>query len=164
VGRYDDGFNLNCVGDTFQSFGIPTILFEAGHFPHDYQRENTRELIFYALVEAIQYIASTKITGSRTKAYFQIPENEKQHYDVILRNVQTDENETFDLGIMYQEVLKNGKIHFEPYIEDKKILKKSFGHKIIDFQESIAQKHIFQSFSLQNDVVEYLRKFNKIDN
>ena len=75
-----------------------------------------------------------------------------------------NQNETFDLGIMYEEVLKNGKIDFEPYIEDKKILKKSFGHKIIDFQEPIAQKYIFQSFSLQNDVIEYLRKFNKIDN
>ncbi|MEM6687218.1 MAG: M14 metallopeptidase family protein [Bacteroidota bacterium] len=164
VGRYDDGFNLNCVGDTFQSYGIPTVLFEAGHFPDDYQREKVRELIFYALVEAIEYISTTKITGTLTDAYFQIPANEKQHYDIILKNVQTDQNETFDLGIMYQEVLKNEKIHFEPYIEDKKILKKSFGHKTIDFQEAIAQKHIFQSFSLQNDVIEYLRKFNKIDN
>ena len=164
VGRYDDGFNLNCVGDTFQSLGIPTVLFEAGHFPDDYQREKTRELIFYALIESIQYISSTEITGVFTDAYFQIPENEKQHYDIILKNIQTKQNEPFDLGIMYKEVLKNGKIHFEPYIEDKKILKKSFAHKIIDFQDAIAQKHIFQSFSLEDEVVEYLRKFNKIDN
>jgi len=164
IGRYDDGFNLNCVGDTFQSLGTPTVLFEAGHFPNDYQRENTRELIFYALLEAIQYIASTEILGRFTDAYFDIPENEKQHYDVIFKNLQTEQNETFDVGIMYQEVLKNEKIHFEPHIEDKKLLKKSFAHKIIDFQESIAPKHIFQSFSLQTDVIEYLRKFNKIDN
>ena len=32
VGIYDDAFNLNCVGDTFQSLNIPTLLFEAGHF------------------------------------------------------------------------------------------------------------------------------------
>ncbi|MEM6722151.1 MAG: M14 metallopeptidase family protein [Bacteroidota bacterium] len=164
VGRYDDGFNINCVGDMFQSFETPTVLFEAGHYPNDYNREKTRELIFYSYIEAINYIVSTEIKGAFTDAYFQIPENEKQHYDVILRNVQTEQNETFDLGILYQEVLKNGKIHFEPQIEDKKLLKKSFAHKIIDFQHSIAQKHIFQSFSLQNDVVKYLRKFNKIDN
>lgn len=26
IGRYDDGFNINCAGDTFQSLGTPTIL------------------------------------------------------------------------------------------------------------------------------------------
>ncbi|WP_420573359.1 M14 family metallopeptidase [Kordia sp.] len=164
IGRYDDGFNINCVGDTFQSLGTPTVLFEAGHFPNDYQRENTRELIFYAMLEAIQYISSTEITGTHTEAYFEIPENGKEYYDIILKNIKTDKDETFDLGIMYKEVLVNDKIHFEPYIEDKKILKKSFAHKIIDFQEANAQKYIFQSFSLQNDVMQFLRKFNKIDN
>ncbi|QHI35011.1 Gamma-D-glutamyl-L-diamino acid endopeptidase 1 [Kordia antarctica] len=161
VARYDDGFNLNCVGDTFQSLGTPTVLFEAGHFPNDYARERTRELIFYAIMEAIQYIASNEIKGTFTAAYFEIPENEKLHYDILLKNLQTDRKETFDVGVMYKEILKNGKIHFEPYIEDKKMLKKSFAHKIIDFQEAIAQTYIFQSFSLEIEVSEYLRKFNK---
>lgn len=164
IGRYDDEFNINCVGDTFQALGTPTLLFEAGHFPNDYQRENTRELIFYALFEAIQYIALTEITGKFTEAYFKIPENEKQHYDIILKNLKTDQNETFDVGVMYEEILKNGKIDFEPYIEDKKMLKKSFAHKIIDFQDANAQSSIFQSFSLDVGVKEFLRKFNKIDN
>jgi hypothetical protein len=162
VGRYDDGFNLNCVGDTFQSLGTPTILFEAGHFPDDYTRENTRELIFYALIEAIQYISSNEIKGALTGAYFEIPENEKQYYDILLKNLQTDEKETFDVGVMYKEILKNGKIDFESYIKDKKNLKKSFAHKVIDFQNANAQTYIFQSFSLDVEVAEYLRKFNKI--
>ena len=38
IGVYDDAFNINCVGDTFQSLGIPTILFEAGHIGSDYNR------------------------------------------------------------------------------------------------------------------------------
>ena len=46
IGRYDDGFNDNCVGDYFQSNGTPTILFEAGHFPKDYKREVTRNIWF----------------------------------------------------------------------------------------------------------------------
>ncbi len=164
VGRYDDGFNINCVGDTFQSFGTPTVLFEAGHFPNDYKREKTRELIFYAIIEAIQYISLNKIEGSATAAYFDIPENGKQYYDIILKNLKTDQNETFDVGVTYKEVLKNGEIDFEPYIEDKKMLKKSFGHKIIDFQNTNTQSTIFQSFSLESEVNEYLRIFNKIDN
>ena len=35
LGVYDDAFNLNCVGDTFQSENVPTILFEAEHFKND---------------------------------------------------------------------------------------------------------------------------------
>jgi hypothetical protein len=35
VSRFDDGFNINCIGDKFQSH-VPTILFEAGHFQDDY--------------------------------------------------------------------------------------------------------------------------------
>src|SRR5690606_18083352 len=50
VGRYDDSFNDACVGDTFQKAGVPTILFEAGHYKYDYQREKTREFIFYSIL------------------------------------------------------------------------------------------------------------------
>ena len=46
IGIYDDAFNINCVGDTFQAFNTPTILFEAGHYKNDYQREQVREFIF----------------------------------------------------------------------------------------------------------------------
>ena len=49
VGRFDDGFNLNCIGDTFQFLNVPTILFEAGHFQNDYEREQTRKFIFMAI-------------------------------------------------------------------------------------------------------------------
>ena len=45
VGRFDDSFNINCIGDTFQYLGVPTILFEAGHYPGDYHREHTRKYI-----------------------------------------------------------------------------------------------------------------------
>ncbi|RZK00939.1 MAG: peptidase M14 [Flavobacterium sp.] len=53
VGRFDDSFNINCIGDTFQSMGTPTILFEAGHFQDDYEREETRKFIFFALLSLL---------------------------------------------------------------------------------------------------------------
>jgi hypothetical protein len=56
IGLYDDAFNINCTGDTFQSLGIPTILFEAGHFPNDYERETTRFFVFKALKLALDQI------------------------------------------------------------------------------------------------------------
>lgn len=52
IGRYDDGFNANCVGDAFQMMDTPTILFEAGHYPNDYSRERCREFVFNAILKA----------------------------------------------------------------------------------------------------------------
>ena len=43
IGVYDDAFNIDCVGDTFQSLNVPTILFEAGNYKNEYSREKTRE-------------------------------------------------------------------------------------------------------------------------
>ena len=41
IGRFDDSFNINCIGDMFQYLGVSTLLFEAGHFADDYEREKT---------------------------------------------------------------------------------------------------------------------------
>ena len=49
IGRFDDSFNINCTGDYFTSRGFPTILFEAGHYANDYNRDEVRKLVFIAL-------------------------------------------------------------------------------------------------------------------
>jgi len=33
IGRYDDAYNANCVGDALATSQIPVVLFEAGHAP-----------------------------------------------------------------------------------------------------------------------------------
>ncbi|MDG3582099.1 M14 family metallopeptidase [Galbibacter pacificus] len=132
VGRYDDGFNLNCVGDTFQSMGVPTILFESGHFPDDYEREETRKYIAYALVAAINYIGETEITGKKYHGYFEIPENDKLFYDVILRKfpVKTKNGiEYKDIAVFFKETLLNDKIEFIPSVEHIEPHLHFYGHK-----------------------------------
>ncbi len=69
VGVYDDSFNNNCVGDTFQSLDIPTILFEAGHYKNDYLREKTREFIYQSLFTALSYMSSGEVSGSKYEQY-----------------------------------------------------------------------------------------------
>lgn len=130
VGIYDDSFNLNCVGDTFQSNNVPTILFEAGHFANDYVREQVREYIGLALMESLEYIANTTtISGELYKPYFDIPMNEKLCFDIIIRNAKVDdEPETKDIAVQYQEVLVDGKIHFKPIIDSIRNLSDYFGH------------------------------------
>lgn len=124
VGLYDDAFNINCVGDTFQSYNIPTLLFEAGHYKNDYSREIVRSYIFQSLLVAIQYIASVDVKGTAYKPYFDIPMNEKLFYDIIIRN-----SETNDIGILYEERLIDGGITFVPKIEKISDLRAFYAHK-----------------------------------
>ena len=75
VGRFDDSFNLNCIGDTFQYLNVPTILFEAGHFAADYEREITRKYIFIALVSGIKFFYENDIVLNEIDDYLKISQN-----------------------------------------------------------------------------------------
>lgn len=131
VGVYDDSFNINCVGDTFQSLGVPTVLFEAGHYPGDYAREETRKLIFMALVAGLNYIASKAPIGMPYKTYLDIPENKKRFYDIIIRNA-THNNRKVDIAIQYQERLEHKKVIFIPKIEKISNLESYYAHNEIN--------------------------------
>ena len=106
IGLYDDGFNNNCVGDAFQELGVPTILFEAGHFPGDYAREKTRAYIFYAILYAIE-AASNDIKYS-LETYNSIPQHSKCYCDLHFEKSNNIEK------YYYKEVKKDDGILFEP--------------------------------------------------
>ncbi len=133
VGRYDDAFNANCVGDTFQMFDTPTILFEAGHFHNDYDREKTREYIFWALMAALECISQNKFDDYLQGDYFSIPENQKLFFDVIIKDANIlSPSYAKDIAILYTEVLSNGKITFEGKIEKIGDVDGFYGHKTYD--------------------------------
>lgn len=131
IGIYDDTFNINCVGDMFQSHNIPTILFEAGHYHEDYSREITRRYIFQSLLTAIHLIANTKIDGNGYQQYFDIPQNEKLFYDIIIRKASIN-SKIQDIAIQYQEKLIDDHIEFIPKIEKISDLKNFYGHREIN--------------------------------
>ena len=130
IGRYDDAFNINCTGDTFQSTQTPTILFEAGHFPKDYEREETRKYVFLALISVLKSISDASFENIDFRKYQEIPENEKLFHDIILREADT-ENGVVDVAIQYKEVLKDGKLVFLPQIEKIAFKIEKFAHKEI---------------------------------
>ena len=135
IGRYDDGFNDNCVGDYFQSQGTPTVLFEAGHFPMDYQREETRKYMALALISALDYVANNPVSGDAYKPYFDIPENGKLFYDVIVRNALLNPliPKVFsDIGIQYTEGLASGVVVFHPKVVFIGDLSDKKGHLELD--------------------------------
>lgn len=131
VGVYDDAFNLNCVGDTFQTENVATILFEAGHFKGDYGREQTRKYIYMSLWSAVDYIANNDVLGDKFEPYLDIPENGKCFLDVIIRNTKIN-GETTDVGFLLKETLINEKIEFIPKVEKIEDLRGFYGHKEID--------------------------------
>lgn len=138
VGRYDDAFNANCVGDSFQMLKTPTILFEAGHFQLDYDRERTREYILIALVKAIDVIALHEVSKFSEKLYFDIPENNKLFFDIVVRNsavIRPNLKPDDAIGIQFKEVLVKGSIHFELEIVTIGNLSHYFGHQEFDCRD-----------------------------
>lgn len=145
IGRYDDAFNANCTGDAFQSDGVPTVLFEAGHYQNDYQREQTREFIFYALKYAIEAILDDQLHDF--DAYFEIPENQNHFFDILIKNTEyivDNQIKQGDVGINFREVKSGDKITFKPVFSAEGDLSAHRGHKVI---------------LDNNDLVEY--KFNE---
>ncbi|SRX55827.1 M14 family zinc carboxypeptidase [Aequorivita sp. CIP111184] len=161
VGRYDDGFNKDCVGDTFQMAGVPTILFEAGHYEQDYQRDKTRAYIFYSLLSLFDIIEEDA-TQIEYKDYFKIPENLKNYNDFVLRDVKLpDYSEVVSIAVQYKEVLKNNKIAFIPVIEEIGKLDNTFGHK----EENVNGREILTNSQENLTVGQNISKiFDKSDN
>lgn len=131
VGRFDDGFNINCIGDMFTSQNVPTILFEAGHFQDDYYREYTRKMIFIALVSGLQHINENDIVDNKNAEYLQIPQNNIVFYDFLYKNIKInyDGKEIItNFAAQYKEELIDDKIQLNAYIVEIGDLKGKIGH------------------------------------
>ena len=131
VGRFDDSFNANCIGDQFTLLGVPTILFEAGHYPNDYYREFTRKMIFIALISGLQHIYEIDIVDDKNANYFEITKNNIVFYDFLYKNVKInyDSKEIItNFAAQYKEELVDGKIQFNAYVAEIGDLKGKFGH------------------------------------
>lgn len=120
IARYTDEFYPTSTGDNFTKMGIPTILFEGGHFPEDYLRKNTRRFYTIALYECLKAIAVLNGSTANWEDYFKIPENRESHYDIIYRNVtlNTDFPCVLDIAVQYKEIYNEGdeEITFVPYV------------------------------------------------
>ena len=159
VGRYDDSFNNNCFGDSFQMAGVPVILFEAGHFKDDYSREKTRGFVFYSLLTLFEII---KTEDETYKDYFKIPENKKNYKDVIIRNVRfKEEDEPFSIAIQYEEKLNDGKIDFIPKLDSIGNLKSFYGHDEIQGNGDVILLNPQNNTVIGGDISTIISKNNK---
>ena len=164
VGRFDDSFNINCIGDTFQSLGVPTILFEAGHFPDDYLREETRKYIFISLLVSFTTLSENDIVDNEISQYLNIPQNKVVFYDFMYKNIKInyDGNEIItNFAVQYKEELIDGKVNFKAYIAAIENLDSYFGHYEYDAQgalysdnqDNLPKINQIADFSLDDKVV-----------
>ncbi|MEZ7505587.1 M14 metallopeptidase family protein [Flavobacterium sp. Arc2] len=139
IGRFDDSFNLNCIGDTFQALGVPTLLFEAGHFQDDYERENTRKYIFMALLSSFTILCENDIVDNGIDNYLSIPQNKVVFYDFLYKNVKLnyDGNEKItNFAAQYKEELIENKLFFNAYFVEIGDLDSYYGHIEYDAKEA----------------------------
>jgi len=102
IGRYDDAYNANCVGDALATSQIPVVLFEAGH--------------------------ATALTLER---YNSIPQIATTYCDMYLKNVPSI-NGRVAIAIMYKELIKNETLYYVPYITSVNDTTIKNGHRVID--------------------------------
>ncbi|QBN17322.1 M14 family metallopeptidase [Flavobacterium nackdongense] len=142
IGRFDDGFNINCIGDTFQYLGVPTVLFEAGHFPNDYQREQTRKYVFVSLVCSFQRLNENDLVNNEFDKYLSIPQNKVVFYDFLYKNVKINYDGIeiiTKFAAQYKEELIDNQICFNAYIVHIGELDNFFGHFEYDAKEALYQ-------------------------
>lgn len=135
IGRYSDEFYPNSVGDNLMKMGIPTLLFEGGHFQNDYTRNETRKFYTFALYYAICGMIELKGSAEKYEHYFEIPENRETHFDLIYRNVKlnTDFPCVLDVAVQFREEYKGGdEIAFTPIVVEVGDVGKKKGWQEID--------------------------------
>jgi len=98
-------------------------------------------------------------------SYFEIPENEKLFYDVLVRNAVLNSSEPkriSDLGIQYTEVLESGVIEFSPKIVFIGDLKENYGHLEIDANFNHVSHPDYNVLSKGHEIVFILLNLKEI--
>jgi hypothetical protein len=152
IGRYTDEFYPTATGDNFQKNGYYTILIESGHYKGDYQREISRMYTFISILQGLYSIASG-LNNVDYKEYFEIPENKKDYFDLIFKEINL-EGKIVDAGILFKGVVDNETLKLIPEIEKTGNLK--------GYQADIIVKKEGLSFIDHSELVSYIKIY--IDN
>ncbi len=131
IGRFDDVYNVNCTGDYFTTQETPTILFEAGHYPNDYKREESRKFVFIALVASFLNQNENVVVDNDLTKYLRIPQNNKCFFDIIYRNIKIIDNNVekiINFAAQYREEVIEDKVEFRAVISKIADLENYFGH------------------------------------
>ncbi|WP_333661206.1 M14 family zinc carboxypeptidase [Chishuiella changwenlii] len=157
IGRYTSEFYPMSTGDNFTKMGYPCVLFEAGHYPNDYERNKTREYNALAIISGLN--ALTIKTEFPYDEYSSIPQNGQKFLDIIIRNVLIKQNENsslVDLGIYFEDVYseKNNLVERVAKIIEIGDLRKFVGHLELNADKELF-KGIGKDYPLLNQIATF---------
>ncbi|WP_242693067.1 M14 family metallopeptidase [Sabulibacter ruber] len=115
VAKYSDEHEPRAFGDNIQKWGTSLILIESGGFPGDPEKQYIRQINFAAILSALQIIGEEGYTQHEVKDYFRIPQNQRNLYDLVLKDVRYKEkgrNTLLDIGINRNEATNNSPLGY----------------------------------------------------
>lgn len=157
VGRYTSEFYPMSTGDNFTKMGYPCVLFEAGHFANDYQRNTTRKYNALAILAGLNALATQDKFPFDN--YLSIPQNGQKYLDILIRDVQLKNGDKFsfvDLGIYFEDEYneENNTVDQMAKIVEIGDLRKFIGHLEID-----AKKQIYKGVQKNYPILNQLATF-----
>lgn len=166
VGRYNSEFYPMSTGDNFTKMGYPCVLFEAGHFPDDYQRNETRKYNALAIIAGLNALLTKENLPFDT--YTSIPQNGQKYLDIILRQVQIKNEEkssVVDLGIYFEDYYNEEKNSVEQHAKITEIgdLRKFIGHQEIDAKNQVYQGE-FKNYPSLDQIATFMVGTIKLEN
>ena len=136
IGKYSDDFEPRAFGDNFQKLGTRTILIESGYTYNDDEKQHLRKMNYLSIMEALNAIATGSFQDVPTTAYDQLPFNNGNMADLVIRNIdyQLDgKRYLIDIAFERNEVKDQGEnVHYVRRISDVGDLSTTFGYIELD--------------------------------
>lgn len=167
IGRFDDSYNVNCTGDYFTTQNTPTILFEAGYFQMDYNRDESRKYIFIALLSSLLDNYENVIVDNELDNYLRIPQNNKRFFDFIYKNVKIIDNSVekiINFAAQYDEVLEDDEIYFRAKISKVSDLEEYSGHIEYDCESMLFSANGINIPEIGKEANFYLNNLTEFNN
>ncbi|RRA94800.1 DUF2817 domain-containing protein [Paenimyroides viscosum] len=156
IGRFDDSFNINCIGDQFTHLNVPTILFEAGFASNDYQRKKAQKLVEISLQTLFKAIVSKEYEQFNVNDYLSIPENEKNFVDLIIENFSTTNSELIQnktLPVVFKEEINAGSLVLKPTIDFHSAPNYKYAHYTLNVNNQLINNESDIEKALQNVMI-----------
>ncbi len=137
IGRWSVEHEPRAFGDNFQAAGTSTILIESGGAKNDPEKQEIRKLVFAAIISGLMSIARRSFLSQKLENYFMIPENRKDHFHILLRNCQLQNNNiryAADIGLVAEETLNEDRrsVSYHYRVDDIGDLSANSGYHEID--------------------------------
>lgn len=137
VGRYADDHEPRAFGDNIQKWGTTLILIESGGYQGDPEKQYIRQLNFVAILSGLAAVADGSLATEARDDYYQIPENDRYLYDLLVRNAtvkKSGKSYRTDFGINRAEVnyANASKFFYFSKIEEYGDLSTHYGSEELD--------------------------------